>query len=46
MEKEDKITSLDKQLDDLENELQKTRQDLYIAQMHSSELEEEVEYPQ
>ena len=34
--------ALDKQVDGLENELQKTRQDLYIAQMHTSELESEV----
>lgn len=41
-EKDSRLTSLSKQLDDLENQLQKTRQDLYIEQMHSSELESEV----
>ena len=37
-----KITSLTKRLEDAENQLQKTRQDLYIEQEHSNELETEV----
>ena len=41
-ERDSKLTSITKQLDDLENQLQKTRQDLYIEQMHTSELESEV----
>ncbi|XP_053406240.1 uncharacterized protein LOC123523252 isoform X2 [Mercenaria mercenaria] len=42
-ERDSKLTSLTKQLDDLENQLQKTRQDLYIEQMHTAELESENE---
>ena len=43
-EKESRITSLTTQLEDAENQLQKTRQDLYIEQEHTGELEAEVRY--
>ncbi|KAL4227673.1 hypothetical protein ACF0H5_013109 [Mactra antiquata] len=42
-EKEGRLSSITKQFDDLENTLEKTRQDLYVEQMHASELEAECE---
>ena len=41
-EKEGRVSSLTIQLDEAENHLQKTRQDLYIEQEHTAELEAEV----
>ncbi|XP_052769316.1 plectin-like isoform X2 [Mya arenaria] len=42
-EREGDVAGLSRQLDDTENNLQKLRQDLYIEQMHNSELEAENE---
>ncbi|XP_052225855.1 uncharacterized protein LOC127841237 isoform X2 [Dreissena polymorpha] len=42
-ERESEVTSLSKQLEDQEEQLQKTREELYMERMHSSELEAEVE---
>ena len=42
VEKESRLTSINKQLEDTENELHKVRQELYAEQMHTSELEDEV----
>ena len=41
-EKDSRLTSLDIQLEETENQLQRTRQDLYIEQEHTAELEAEV----
>ena len=41
-EKESRLTSVTLQLEDTESQLQRTRQDLYIEQEHTSELEAEV----
>ena len=41
-EKDSRLTSLNIQLEETENQLQRTRQDLYIEQEHTAELEAEV----